>query len=140
MGWKNILIKISSKFLRISVHQLTVVMAAAVQKMLVGIPKLAIKLTGFSASVVNSIRPSAGRFIELAKVEYRPPSPAEVPLIMHQLNQIRGMILKPHKIMNMTVNEVGAYTLVAGELSLLFYLGEVLGRRSLRGYNPKIDE
>ena len=38
------------------------------------------------------------------------------------------------------MNQVVAYALCAGEVTLLFYVGEMIGRGSIIGYNPVVEE
>jgi hypothetical protein len=40
---------------------------------------------------------------------------------------------------NMSMNEIAARGLVVAEIAMWFYVGEIIGRCSLIGYNPKIE-
>merc|ERR1712019_36772 len=83
-------------------------------------------------------RPKVQNFAKNASVEMVPPSPAE---FMGELNVLKNDILSGKsaaRLSNLTVNEVAAKGLVLAEVAFWFYLGEMIGRKSIIGYNPKI--
>jgi len=84
-------------------------------------------------------KPKAQNFAKNASVEMAPPAPAE---FMGELNILKNDILAGRsaaRASNMTVNEIAAKGLVVAEVAFWFYIGEIIGRRSIIGYNPKVE-
>lgn len=69
-----------------------------------------------------------------AKVEMLPPKLSEWPAIKKSFIGLKEAALKG-KFLDITVKEATVNTLVAVEIAFWFYVGEVIGRRSLIGYN-----
>uniref|UniRef100_A0A7M5UXM9 ATP synthase subunit g, mitochondrial n=2 Tax=Clytia hemisphaerica TaxID=252671 RepID=A0A7M5UXM9_9CNID len=95
---------------------------------------------GFNAAakLTRVTMPKAQNFAKNASVEMAPPSPGE---FMGQLNILKNDILagkSAARASNLTVNEMAAKGFVLVEVGLWFYLGEMLGRKSIIGYNPKV--
>merc|ERR1712168_1224751 len=91
------------------------------------------------AKIARVTRPKVQNFAKNASVEMAPPSPGE---FMGELNVLKNDILSGKsaaRTSNMTVNEVTAKGLVLVEVALIFYLGEMLGRKSIIGYSPKVE-
>lgn len=85
------------------------------------------------------LKPKAANFGKNASVEMVPPSPSE--FIQH-LNKLKNDVLSGRsvsRLQNSTVNEFTAKGLVVAEVAFWFYIGEMIGRRSIIGYNPKIE-
>jgi len=85
------------------------------------------------------LKPKAANFGKNASVEMVPPSPSE--FIQH-LNNLKNDVLSGRsvsRLQNSTVNEFTAKGLVVAEVAFWFYIGEMIGRRSIIGYNPKIE-
>merc|ERR1712188_140454 len=83
------------------------------------------------------VKPRFDKFTSLARVEMAAPSRAEFMAEMSKLKEadIAGM---PSRFANITLNEIGARGLVVLEVALWFYVGEIIGRGSIVGYNPSV--
>ncbi|CAM9101254.1 unnamed protein product [Lampetra fluviatilis] len=79
------------------------------------------------AAVVEYSRPRLSKFWSLAKVELTPPSPAEIP---GAVAAFKAMVERGRSGADALRN-----SLVGVEIAMWFYVGEVIGRRSLIGYN-----
>ena len=99
-------------------------MAAAMTNLLNKIPGL----------VNRHVTPTLKTSWKYAKVELRPPTPGEiaesVPLAANGLKNLASM-----QFLNQPVKKVFQNVLVATEVTLWFFIGEVIGRKSLIGYN-----
>nr|XP_032801386.1 ATP synthase subunit g, mitochondrial-like [Petromyzon marinus]XP_032801387.1 ATP synthase subunit g, mitochondrial-like [Petromyzon marinus] len=106
-------------------------MAAAAQRV-AGI--VAKKTPQLVAAAVEFSRPRLSKFWSLAKVELVPPSPAEIP---RAVEAFKAMVERSRRggVGNLTVREALRNSLVGVEIAMWFYVGEVIGRRSLIGYN-----
>ena len=98
------------------------------------IAKLVTRLPQLSASAVEFATPHLQEFVRLAKVELRPPTPSEIgqsiPLAKKGFqNLVSG------KFTQLTVKEALLNTLVFTEVACWFFVGEVIGRGSLVGYD-----
>merc|ERR1712151_1356561 len=92
-----------------------------------------------AAKLTRVTKPKVQNFAKNASVEMAPPSPGE---FMGQLNILKNDILagkSAARTANLTVNELAAKGLVVAEVGLIFYLGEMIGRKSIIGYNPKVE-
>ena len=85
----------------------------------------------------NVVKPHLQKFLSNASVEMVPPGPSEIPAIAKGLGNIKNSLLSG-KFLDKTVSEAGANALVLAEIGLLFYIGEIIGRKSLIGYNPAV--
>lgn len=73
-------------------------------------------------------------FLNNAKVEMLPPKPSDWPAIRKSFLGLKESAMKG-KFLDVTVKEAAANTLVVVEIAFWFYVGEVIGRRSLIGYD-----
>lgn len=72
-------------------------------------------------------------FARYAKVELVPPNPTELPEIARGFGRlVRGAKTGAWK--NLTVKEAWLNTLITVEVICWFFVGEVIGKRSLVGY------
>ncbi|KAM3830797.1 ATP synthase F(0) complex subunit g, mitochondrial isoform 1-T2 [Vipera latastei] len=79
-------------------------------------------------------RPRLDTFLYYAKVELVPPTPAEIPKAIESLKTL----LKSYqtgRFAQLTVKEALRNGLVATEVLMWFYIGEIIGKRGLIGYN-----
>ena len=91
------------------------------------------------AKFTRVAKPKAQNFVKNASVEMAPPSPGE---FMGRLNILKNDLLSGKSVARaseLTVNEMAAKGLVVAEVALIFYLGEMIGRKSIIGYNPKVE-
>lgn len=79
-------------------------------------------------------QPTLEKFWGNAKVEMRPPSPSDWPVIKKAFLNLKDVTISG-RFLNVTVKEGVANTLVAVEIAMWFYVGEIIGRRSIVGYN-----
>jgi len=78
-------------------------------------------------------KPRVVRFGQLASVEMTPPSVGQFKASVEGLkNANLG------KITDLNVNEFAARGLVVLEVGFWFYIGEMIGRGSIIGYNPDV--
>ncbi|CAM9330743.1 unnamed protein product [Lampetra planeri] len=113
------------------VESVEVKMAAAAQR----VAGIVVKRTPqVVAAVVEYSRPRLSKFWSLAKVELTPPSPAEIP---GAVAAFKAMVERGRSgaVRNLTVRDALRNSLVGVEIAMWFYVGEVIGRRSLIGYN-----
>ena len=67
------------------------------------------------------------------------PTPAE---FVKEVNILKDNIMSGKslaRVFDMTVNEFTAKGLVVAEVTFWFHIGEMIGRRSIIGYNPKVE-
>ena len=94
---------------------------------------LALK-TLFISGAVKNVQPHVVTFWNNAKVEMLPPKLSEWPAIKKSFLGLKDAAIKG-KFLDITMKEATVNTLVAVEIAFWFYVGEVIGRRSLIGYN-----
>merc|ERR1711893_31335 len=78
--------------------------------------------------------PRATRMWSVAKVELLPPSPAEIPQITKEANQLwRSLWTK--KFLNTSVKDATINAAITLEVVMWFFIGECIGKGSIVGYN-----
>jgi len=100
-------------------------MAAALTNLLNKVPAL----------VNRHITPTITKSWQYAKVELRPPTPVEVVESVPLAKKGFQNALMDHTWLEQPVKKVFQNVLVATEVTLWFFVGEVIGRKSLIGYN-----
>ncbi|XP_067826990.1 ATP synthase subunit g, mitochondrial [Heptranchias perlo] len=98
-----------------------------VQRVVSGTPRLAFAAVQYS-------KPHLATFWKYARVELTPPTPGEIPVAVESF---KGLVasFKAGSYKQLTVKDTLRNTLVATEILMWFYIGEVIGRGSLIGYN-----
>ncbi|XP_077162259.1 ATP synthase F(0) complex subunit g, mitochondrial [Paroedura picta] len=86
-----------------------------------------------SAAVAFS-RPRLATFWHYARVELAPPTPAEVPKAVESMRAL-ARAFRAGRLQQLTVKEALRNGLVATEVLMWFYIGEIIGKRSLVGYD-----
>jgi len=69
-----------------------------------------------------------------AVVEFKPPTPGEFPEVTRRFTEVLNSA-KSGKWKNLTTKEALVNTMVGVELVFLFFIGEVIGRGTLVGYD-----
>ncbi|KAK7106022.1 ATP synthase subunit g, mitochondrial-like [Littorina saxatilis] len=99
---------------------------------------LAMRLvTGVTSGGTNAVKyatPRLQTFWKYAKVELRPPTLGEMPQVQEGLNKL-VISARTGKWKAVTVKEAWLNTLIGAEIMFCFFIGEVIGRRSLVGYH-----
>lgn len=73
--------------------------------------------------------------IRYAKIECAPPTGAD----LARLGPAMGQMMKGiGNLPNMTIAEIGVCTIILWEIACWFFVGEVIGRRNLKGYKSRI--
>ncbi|KXJ15067.1 ATP synthase subunit g, mitochondrial [Exaiptasia diaphana] len=104
------------------------------QKIATRAPALATKY-GFQITAAAKRRqPALEKFWTNAKVELAPPGPSDWPAIKKAFSNIKQATMTG-RFLNTTVKDSVSNTLVAVEIAMWFYIGEIIGRRSIVGYN-----
>ncbi len=81
-----------------------------------------------------SQNPTLVKFWNNAKVEYKFPGPAEWPQVRKGLDKV-AKSAATGAFLGMPVREAAKNALVVAEVAAFFYVGEMIGRRSIIGYN-----
>ncbi|XP_027691462.1 ATP synthase subunit g, mitochondrial [Vombatus ursinus] len=79
-------------------------------------------------------KPRLVTFWQYAKVELVPPSPPEIPRAIESLKKIISSA-RTGSFKNLTVKEALLNSLVATEVCMWFYVGEIIGKRGIVGYD-----
>ena len=85
-------------------------------------------------AMAKKSQPTLEKVWSNAKVEMRPPSTSDWPAIKKAFINLKDATITG-RFVNVTVKEGVANTLVAVEIAMWFYVGEIIGRRSIIGYN-----
>ena len=86
----------------------------------------------FLQEIVN--QPSVQKFWANAKVELAFPGPSEWPAVSKGFSKVLKSA-QTGAFVNLTVREAAKNVIVAVEIATFFYVGEIIGRQSLIGYN-----
>ena len=95
--------------------------------------KLVARLPALANGAVEFSRPRLQTFWRYAKVEFKPPL-SEIPEVQQRFGQLVNSA-RTGKWKNLTVKEAVINTMVGVELLMLFYIGEIIGRGTLVGYD-----
>ncbi len=96
-----------------------------------------IQLKLFLLNYVDAVKfatPRLNTFWRYAKVEFKPPTPSEIPEVSKRFGDVVSSVTTG-KWKQVSVKEAWLNTLVGCELLCLFFVGEVIGRGSLIGYD-----
>ena len=85
-------------------------------------------------AAVTYSKPRLATFWYYAKVELVPPTPAEIPTAIQSLKKIINSA-KTGSFKQLTVKEALLNGLVATEVWMWFYVGEIIGKCSIIGYD-----
>merc|ERR1719272_2363742 len=109
-------------------------MAANAAKMAQGLlGNVTSKYTAVSKKVMGVVRrPTVQSTLNNIKNELGPPPPAAIPGILQ--SGIKGLQAEVMNIGSNTVKEAAVKGLIVVEVGCWFYIGEIIGRRSLFGY------
>nr|XP_033810185.1 ATP synthase subunit g, mitochondrial-like [Geotrypetes seraphini] len=102
-------------------------MAQAAQRLIKTVVTRTLQLV--SAAVTYS-KPRLATFWYSAKVELVPPTPAEIPKSIESMKKMVS-----GRLTQLTVKEALRNGLVATEVLTWFYIGEIIGKYGLIGYN-----
>ena len=84
--------------------------------------------------VNRHITPTLKTSWKYAKVELRPPTPVEVVEALPIAKRSIQNLLMEHTYLELPVKKVFQNILVATEVTLWFFIGEIIGRKNLIGY------
>ncbi|XP_054421087.1 ATP synthase subunit g, mitochondrial-like [Pteronotus mesoamericanus] len=85
-------------------------------------------------AAVTYSKPRLATFWQYAKVELIPPTPAEIPTAIQRLKKIVNSA-QTGSFEQLTVKEALLNGLVATEVWMWFYVGEIIGKHGIIGYN-----
>nr|BAB25423.1 unnamed protein product [Mus musculus]BAB25507.1 unnamed protein product [Mus musculus] len=91
------------------------------------------KAPSMVAAAVTYSKPRLATFWHYAKVELVPPTPAEIPTAIQSVKKIIQSA-KTGSFKHLTVKEAVLNGLVATEVWMWFYIGEIIGKRGIVGY------
>ncbi|XP_025101997.1 ATP synthase subunit g, mitochondrial-like [Pomacea canaliculata] len=102
-------------------------------KVIPAIARLGGSVVSTGTNAVKYAKPRLQTFWTYAKVELKPPTFSEMPQVQESINSLI-VAARQKKWKQLTVKEAWLNTLVGAEIMFCFFIGEVLGRRSLVGY------
>ncbi|XP_006879195.1 PREDICTED: ATP synthase subunit g, mitochondrial-like [Elephantulus edwardii] len=88
------------------------------------------KAPGMVNAAVTYSKPRLATFWHYSKVELVPPTPAEIPTAIQSLKKIVNSA-QTGRFKQLTVKEALLNTLVATEVCMWFYIGEIIGKRAI---------
>ncbi|KAL8173481.1 UNVERIFIED_CONTAM: ATP synthase subunit g, mitochondrial [Gekko kuhli] len=106
-------------------------MAQAAQRLAKAVVTRAPQL--LSGAVAYS-RPRLATFWHYARVELAPPTPAEIPKAVDSMRAL-ARSFQAGRLKHLTLKEALRNGLVATEVLMWFYIGEIIGKRGLIGYD-----
>jgi len=96
--------------------------------------KLLTHTSSFLSAAAKKRQPLLEKFWSNARVELAPPRMSDWPAIKSAFVNIRRSTMSG-RFLDTSVKDSIANTLVAVEIAMWFYVGEIIGRRSIVGYN-----
>ncbi|KAL7667360.1 hypothetical protein ACOME3_010821 [Neoechinorhynchus agilis] len=99
------------------------------------------KLATMAQRFTQLSKSNLANFWKYASVELKPPMPSEFPQLKQEFRQCVEFWQRSYKsksgapLTNLTIKEVALNSLVATEVLLWFFIGEVIGRGSIIGYD-----
>ncbi|XP_033261301.1 ATP synthase subunit g, mitochondrial-like [Orcinus orca] len=93
----------------------------------------AVALVSAAVTYSKPLKPRLATFWHYAKVELVPPTPAEIPTAIQSLKKIISSA-QTGSFKQLTVKEALLNGLVATEMWMWFYVGEIIGKRGIIGY------
>ncbi|XP_045142241.1 ATP synthase subunit g, mitochondrial-like [Echinops telfairi] len=92
------------------------------------------KAPGMLNAAVTYSKPPLATFWHYARVELVPPTPAEIPAAIQSLKKVINSA-ETGRFKQLTVKEALLNGLVATEVWMWFYIGEIIGKRGIIGYD-----
>ena len=83
---------------------------------------------------LTAAKPKLREFNRFARTELYPPTPAELPQVVSGFGQLVRAAKNGHW-KNTTVKEAWINTLITIEVICWYFVGEVIGKRHVRGYD-----
>merc|ERR1712170_32315 len=108
-------------------------LAGRESKMAQVVGKVGASLGRMGAGLQKATVPRLQKFWKYARVELKPPTPAEFPAVSAGFsNLLKSATTGKYK--QLTVKQAWQNTLVAVEVACWFFVGEIIGKRTLVGY------
>ncbi|XP_004642387.1 ATP synthase subunit g, mitochondrial-like [Octodon degus] len=99
------------------------------------IHNLAEKVPALVTTAVTYSKPQLATFWYYAKVELVPPTPVEIPAAIQSLKKIVLRSAQSGSFKQLTIKEAVLNGLVATEVWMCFYTGEIIGKCGITGYD-----